>query len=196
MNNLIRTLWQKRCDRGMTLVELLVVIFIIGILSGIAWLSFLSIVGKAKEVEATLNMGNLSKSQKGYYIEKDEFTIDISQLNFAFGPEYSEYDSIVSLVAAVVSSIDGVEVYSKEVENYIYFIIADNDDEPMAINLAVSKIKFARTYAGVVYMKEGDIYSCIPEPIQISLKAPPSAYKEVLSDVMLSPDKYCPGILE
>ena len=195
MNKLLRKLWQKRCDRGMTLVELLVVILIIGILSGIAWLSFLSIVGKAKEVEAILNMGNLSKSQKGYYIEKDEFTIDLSQLNFAFGPEYSEYDSIVSLVAAVVSSIDGVEVYSKEVENYIYFIIADNDDEPMAINVAVSKILFARTYAGVVYMKEGDIHSCIPEPIDISLQDPPSAYMAVLSKVMLNPDEYCPGSL-
>lgn len=49
-------------------VELLVVIAIIGILSGIALPTFLSIVGKAKEVEATINMGNLSKSQKIYYM--------------------------------------------------------------------------------------------------------------------------------
>ncbi len=116
-------------------------------------------------------MGNLSKSQKIYYNEKGEFTKDIFKLNFAPDPEYSEYESIVSLVTAVVSSIDGVVIYSKEVDNYVYFIIAiDDDDDPMAIHVAVSKILFARTYAGVVYLKEGDIQSCIPEPIDISLQ--------------------------
>lgn len=193
MNKLLRTLWQKRSDRGMTLVELLVVIVIIGILSSIALPTLINMVRKAKEPEAMLNIANSSKSQAPYYIEKGKFLINIDKLNIAIPQEHDEYSGLVATLAAFASSSD-VEVSSKESENYLYVIIAiDDDDVPMAIHVAVSKILLARTYAGVVYLKEGNMQICIPEPIDANLQDIPSAIA-ALSNVISNPGGYCPGI--
>lgn len=178
----------------MTLVELLVVIVIIGILSGIALPAYLRAVGWAKEAEATINIGTSSRSQQAYYTDKGNFSINFAKLNFAIESVEEEYDSLVATLAAFASSSD-VEVSSKESENYLYVIIADNDDEPTAIHVAASKILFARTYAGVVYMTEGQMQRCIPEPIDANLQDMTSAMA-VLINVISNPEEYCPGIVE
>ncbi|MGK7901865.1 MAG: prepilin-type N-terminal cleavage/methylation domain-containing protein [Hormoscilla sp.] len=195
MNNLLRTLWQKRCDRGMTLVELLVVIVILGILSSIALPASQKAVCKAREAEATINIGNSSRSQQAYYTEKGNFSLNFAKLNFAIESVEEEYDSEVAALAAFASSSD-IEVSSKESKNYLYVIIAmDDDDEPMAIHVAASKIDCVRSYAGVVYLKEGNMQICIPEPIEANLQDMTSVIEE-LGNVISNPEESCPGIVE
>ncbi|MDE5092428.1 MAG: hypothetical protein O4750_11855 [Trichodesmium sp. St18_bin3_1_1] len=55
-------------------------IIIIGILSDIALSSFLNIVSKAKEAEATLNINGANKIQTNYYYDNGDFSRDMVDL--------------------------------------------------------------------------------------------------------------------
>ncbi len=60
-------------NRGLTLIELVIVIAIIGTLAAIAVPSFTSYRDKAKMTRAILDLGFLEKEVLGYYIENDFF---------------------------------------------------------------------------------------------------------------------------
>ncbi len=63
----------SNCQQGFTLIELLVVMIIVGILAAVATPSLLTNIGKARETEATSNLGIISRSQQGYHFEKQTF---------------------------------------------------------------------------------------------------------------------------
>lgn len=67
--------WQykKQKEQGLTLLELIVVVFILGILATVFLPSLLSQVGKARESEAVVNIGALNRAQQVYFTEKSVF---------------------------------------------------------------------------------------------------------------------------
>jgi prepilin-type N-terminal cleavage/methylation domain-containing protein len=67
----------KNQNRGLTLLELLIVIFIVGILSAIALPSFLRMTDRAREVEAIAKINYLNKNQQSYYGENSIFSRSI-----------------------------------------------------------------------------------------------------------------------
>jgi type IV pilus assembly protein PilA len=73
-------LLQKQKNRGFTLIELLVVIIIIGILAAVSFPSLLAQVGKARETEATNNLGTIARSQSAYHIEHQTFADSLTKL--------------------------------------------------------------------------------------------------------------------
>jgi type IV pilus assembly protein PilA len=74
-------LLQKQKNKGFTLIELLVVIIIIGVLAAVAFPSLISQVGKARETEATNNLGTMARSQNAYHFEHQKFASTLTQLS-------------------------------------------------------------------------------------------------------------------
>lgn len=197
MINFRQQLWQylmdKKGDRGMTLVELLVVIFIVGILSSIALPTFFRQADKAKEVEAIQNVSNFGKLQQVNYIEKNSFTTNFGVLNFAANIEETEYAFILGVVSSFLSSY-GAEFNSRESDNYVYAILTVGDD--LALHIALSKDSRWHTYATAVYPEDGDIKICQPtEPIFVTLSSPIPVLLGFLGDILEDPSTYtnCPN---
>lgn len=86
-------------DRGFTLIELLVVTLIVGVLSAMNYPSLVAQVGKARETEASSNLGLLSRSQRNFHFETKTFATDINSLgqtNLNFSPIYDFPDPSIA----------------------------------------------------------------------------------------------------
>jgi type IV pilus assembly protein PilA len=66
---------RNQCEKGFTLVELLVVIVIIGILAAISLPNFMNQTAKAKQSEARQNVSLINKAQNVYRTEKSKFAL-------------------------------------------------------------------------------------------------------------------------
>lgn len=71
---------RKQSDDGMTLIEVMVIIVIIGILSSMTWPTLLGQVNKAKEVEPTSHIGIMNRTQQIHYLEHNEFADTLAKL--------------------------------------------------------------------------------------------------------------------
>jgi type IV pilus assembly protein PilA len=67
-------------NRGFTLIELLVVVVIVGVLSAISLPNLLAQIGKARETEASSQLGALGRSQQAYHFEIKTFAPDLNSL--------------------------------------------------------------------------------------------------------------------
>lgn len=70
----------KNSKHGFTLIELLVVTIIVGVLAAISLPNFLAQVGKARETEASSQLGSVSRSQQAYHFETKTFAPDWNAL--------------------------------------------------------------------------------------------------------------------
>ncbi|MDZ8189542.1 MAG: type IV pilin-like G/H family protein [Nostoc sp. ChiSLP02] len=91
---------KKKESEGFTLIELLVVIIIIGILSAIALPSFLNQANKAKQSEAKQNVGAMNRQQQAYYLEKNTFTSNMSDLGLGIKTASTNYKFSISTLSS------------------------------------------------------------------------------------------------
>ena len=71
---------------GVTLVELLVVIVIVGILASVAYPNYQEFMNRAKRNEARAALLRLATNQERFYINNNTFTQDLTQLGFGTTP--------------------------------------------------------------------------------------------------------------
>ncbi|MEB3226280.1 MAG: type IV pilin-like G/H family protein, partial [Synechococcus sp.] len=75
-------LWKTRREsiQGLTIIELLIVIVIIGILSAVSLPVVLSVVARARQSEAKATLSVLNRAQQLYFLENSSFSPDILNL--------------------------------------------------------------------------------------------------------------------
>lgn len=83
---------QGKPDQGLTLLELLVVIVMIGILAAIASSTFLNAAAKARQSEAKVNVGTMLKAQQQYYAENQKFAQDLDELSLGIRQQTKHYE--------------------------------------------------------------------------------------------------------
>ncbi len=114
---------KKNGEKGFTLIELLVVIIIIGILAAIALPSFLNQAAKARQSEAKTYVGSMNRAQQAYYLEKQGFAIDLTNLSLGIpaGTDNYTYGTIGATkgnTGTAANAISGAAAKGADLKNY------------------------------------------------------------------------------
>jgi len=73
---------------GITLIELMIVVVIIGILAAISYPSYREFAAKAKRNEAKAALLKLAVNQERAYLQNNSYTADLTVLGFSSTPNY------------------------------------------------------------------------------------------------------------
>lgn len=82
MTNLTR----KKNQRGITLLELIIVVVIIAVISSIAYPSYKRHVINSKRAEATSALLQIADRQQQFYLDNKAYTNDLTNLGFSTNP--------------------------------------------------------------------------------------------------------------
>jgi type IV pilus assembly protein PilE len=77
----MKTMWKHA--RGVTLMELLIVVVIVGILTAIAYPNYTQYVARAKRTEAKAALLQIATNQERFYLQNNTYTTDMRNLGFA-----------------------------------------------------------------------------------------------------------------
>jgi len=76
----------RRFMRGVTLMELMIVVVIIGILAALSYPNYREFVARAKRTEARAALLKIATNQEKYYLQNNTFTSDLTVLGFDTDP--------------------------------------------------------------------------------------------------------------
>ena len=101
--------------RGVTLMELLIVIVIIGVLAAIAYPSYRQYVAKAKRNEAKAALLQIATMQERFYLQNRTYTADMTKLGFPVGTNFltDSKSYRVSVTSATPAAFSATATYQK-----------------------------------------------------------------------------------
>lgn len=83
----------RKYMRGVTLMELMIVVVIVGILTAIAFPNYREYVARAKRSEAKAALLKIAVNQEKFYLQNNVFTENMTQLGFSTDPYTTDSDS-------------------------------------------------------------------------------------------------------
>ena len=92
----------RKALRGITLIELMIVIVIIGILAAISYPSYREFAARAKRNEAKAALLKAATNQERFYLQNNQFSADLTQLGFDANPFPTDTGSYLITVAAPI----------------------------------------------------------------------------------------------
>ena len=79
----------RKYMRGVTLIELMIVVVVVAILAAVAYPNYQEFTARAKRNEARAALLRLSINQERFYLNNNTFTQDLTQLGFATTPTWT-----------------------------------------------------------------------------------------------------------
>ena len=74
--------------RGITLMELMIVVIILGILAAVAYPNYRDFAARAKRNEAKAALLQIATQQERFYLNNNTYTTDMTQLGFPVGADF------------------------------------------------------------------------------------------------------------
>lgn len=103
----------SRFVRGITLMELLIVVVIIGILSAIAYPNYRQYAARAKRTEAKSALLQIATNQERFYLQNNSYTADMTNLGFGAASNYTTDSGsyVVNVTAANANNFTATATY-------------------------------------------------------------------------------------
>ncbi len=111
----MKNLTMQRYMRGITLIELMIVITIIAILTAIAYPNYRQFVARATRNEAKAALLQIATLQERFYLQNNTYTTDMTALGFAAAAN-NVSDSgayLINVNAANANTFDAVAAYQR-----------------------------------------------------------------------------------
>lgn len=80
---------RRKHMRGVTLIELMIVVVVISILAAVAYPNYQEFTARAKRNEARAALLRLATNQERFYLNNNSFTQDLTSLGFATTPQWT-----------------------------------------------------------------------------------------------------------
>ncbi len=99
--------------RGVTLLELMIVVVIIAILTAIAYPNYRQYAARAKRNEAKAALLQIATNQERFYLQNNTYTTDMTALGFPVGANFlTDTDSyIINVGAADANDFTAIATY-------------------------------------------------------------------------------------
>ncbi len=103
----------RKYMRGVTLMELMIVVVVIGILTAMAYPSYRQYAAKAKRNEAKAALLQIATMQERFYLQNATYTADMTKLGFPVGSNFPTDSGsyIVDVTAASASAFSATATY-------------------------------------------------------------------------------------
>jgi type IV pilus assembly protein PilA len=117
----------QRISAGFTLLELLIVVFLLGLLSAVSIPTFIGQIGKARESEILLNLGGIARAQQNRHFAKGTFaqtmTEVVAETGLSINTKYYSFLEPTADVSKVKHQVEALPGQN-DVRNYaigVYF---------------------------------------------------------------------------
>ena len=100
--------------RGITLIELMIVVVVVSILAAIAYPNYQEFTARAKRNEARAALLRLATNQERFYLNNNTFTTDMTQIGFSSSPFTTETGYyVVAVTSATPSNFSATATYQR-----------------------------------------------------------------------------------
>ena len=103
----------RKYMRGVTLLELMIVVVVISILTAIAYPNYRQYATRAKRTEAKAALLQIATNQERFYLQNNTYTTDLTALGFPVAANFlTDTDSyIINVAAADANDFTAIATY-------------------------------------------------------------------------------------